>query len=359
MKLILSLLAAAVLSSIIAGLFIESLNVFVALFLRYWQWLLWATPAAGLAIFGLRCLKPFRNCEEETSPMLTPFIFLTACWSQLFGASTGREGAAIQIGPSIAEFIRRRVGHEEGARWMFAHVGSAAAFAAAFGTPWSAILFAMEYKRKPSFKNLLASFCAAWIGFEITGLMRVHHWIPPKLISLDWTQLKILPCLILIAVLFVGVAAYFFLERKVLALMKKCPFWLPLVASGTILTLATLWLANPQFNNFGIVLLNSSFVSPTEWNKVFGKTLFTFISLTGGWQGGSFIPLMACGAMMGSAITWIVGLPYAAGAGMGLFCFVNKKFHIPLTSILLSGEILGWKFALLSAPLHLLILFFL
>jgi H+/Cl- antiporter ClcA len=356
MRLILSLLAAAAVSSLISGYFINSLNYFIAFFQEHWEIMIWATPIAGLLLAWSYHWKYFRNCEAETSPMLAPFIFLTSCWSHLFGASVGREGAAAQIGSSISEFIRRRDHHEEHRRNLFAHVGAAAAFAAAIGTPWSAISFAMEYKRKPNLENFLASAGAAGIGYWITGLIHVHHWIPPT-VSFEWSQLAATPTLLITLLLFAGTAAYFFLEKGVGHFLKKWPKWIPLLASGSVLTIATVLVGSAHFNNLGVDLLNASFFETAQWKDFFGKFFFTFVSIAGGWKGGSFTPLMACGSLLGSASAWLVGggVSSGVGAALGLFCFVNKKFHIPFTSIILTGELLGWRLGLLSIPLHLLI----
>ena len=45
--------------------------------------------------------------EASLSPLITPAIFLGSAISHLFGASVGREGAALQLGGGLASFLSR------------------------------------------------------------------------------------------------------------------------------------------------------------------------------------------------------------------------------------------------------------
>ena len=119
-------------------------------------WLLWLLPVGGVIIVLL-----YRVCGMETDrgtnlvlttvrentslPLRTaPLVFLSTIITHLMGGSSGREGAILQIGGSISSFIGRRMRLNAMDSRIITMCGMAAAFAALFGTPLTAAIFAME-----------------------------------------------------------------------------------------------------------------------------------------------------------------------------------------------------------------------
>ncbi len=357
MKLFFNLIIAAIFASLLAGGFIECLNVAVDFFQQHSRFLIWMIPMAGAILYYLGRIKHFRNCEHENSPALTPYMYLTATWSHLFGASVGREGAAIQIGASVAEWVRRRLKHEEGHRPYFAMAGIAAAFATVLAAPFSAVIFAIEYRKSGQKWQVLSAALGAAIGWGFLQLAPIHHWHAPT-VEVNFSQIQWLGLLGLSLGLWVLANSFVWSEDFFTRLLGPVPMWMILPASGAILSLSILLIGHTQLNNFSLPLLDESFVTPADFSTTLGKIYMTFISLTGGWKGGAFVPLMVSGALFASWLGSLLGVSNAAATAVGVFSVIHKKFKIPLTSVVITGEIFSWRVAVLSLPAHLLIHFF-
>ena len=80
-------------------------------------WLIWLLPLGGLLsvavyqVFGLRSNRGTNEIIDAildgkpVSPMVAPVIFLASSITHLFGGSAGREGAALQLGGSVASIL--------------------------------------------------------------------------------------------------------------------------------------------------------------------------------------------------------------------------------------------------------------
>ena len=76
--------------------------------------------------------------------LLYTSIFISTALTHLAGGSAGREGAAIQLGGSIANQLGRWIHLDEEDRHVIVMCGMSAAFSALFGTPMAAAVFALE-----------------------------------------------------------------------------------------------------------------------------------------------------------------------------------------------------------------------
>ena len=72
---------------------------------------------------------------------VSPLIFISTALTHLAGGSAGREGAAIQLGGSIANQLGRWIHLDEEDRHVIVMCGMSAAFSALFGTPMAAVCF--------------------------------------------------------------------------------------------------------------------------------------------------------------------------------------------------------------------------
>ena len=137
-------------------------------------WLILLLPLAALAsVFVFKVLKvdsmgtnqvlKSAGSDNCLSPLLAPAIFLGSVISHLFGASVGREGAALQLGGSLATALANFFKLNDENRRLLVYCGMAALFSAVFGTPIAAFLFAVEvvYVGKIKFKDL-----PRWKGYR-------------------------------------------------------------------------------------------------------------------------------------------------------------------------------------------------
>ncbi len=84
------------------------------------------------------------HAEREIPLKTAPLIFISTILTHLFGGSAGREGAALQLGGSIGNFLGKILRIDENDRRVMIMAGMSAAFSALFGTPMAATVFSME-----------------------------------------------------------------------------------------------------------------------------------------------------------------------------------------------------------------------
>ena len=82
--------------------------------------------------------------KDDVPLKSAPLIFISTALTHLTGGSAGREGAVIQLGGSIGNQLGRMLPLDEEDRHVMVMCGMSAAFAALFGTPMAAAVFAME-----------------------------------------------------------------------------------------------------------------------------------------------------------------------------------------------------------------------
>ena len=83
--------------------------------------------------------------SKDDVPFLSaPLIFVSTLLTHLTGGSAGREGASIQFGGSIGNWLGKLAHLDEFDHHVMIMCGMSAAFAAVFGTPMAAAVFAME-----------------------------------------------------------------------------------------------------------------------------------------------------------------------------------------------------------------------
>ena len=118
--------------------------------------LLWLLPFGGLAIVlayrlagqekdrGTNFILVAVRANEAVTLRTAPLIFFSTVVTHLLGGSAGREGAALQLGGSIASSFGRMFQLNEREGRIMTMCGMAAGFAALFGTPLTSVIFAME-----------------------------------------------------------------------------------------------------------------------------------------------------------------------------------------------------------------------
>ena len=119
------------------------------------EWIFFLLPLSGLVIVFLyeklgkedggtnQVLSTVRS-RDDVPILSAPLIFITTALTHLTGGSAGREGAAIQLGGSIANQLGRWIHLDEEDRHVIVMCGMSAAFSALFGTPMAAAVFALE-----------------------------------------------------------------------------------------------------------------------------------------------------------------------------------------------------------------------
>ena len=145
--------ATGVILGVVGGWFGISITVVTQLRESH-PWMLYLLPAAGLLIVGMYRLDPYKTgtnlvLEGIQSgayiPLrMAPLIAGSTILTHAFGGSAGREGAALQLGGSVAGTLGKWLKLEEYDHRIMIMSGMSAGFSALFGTPLTATIFAME-----------------------------------------------------------------------------------------------------------------------------------------------------------------------------------------------------------------------
>lgn len=148
------------------------------------SWIVFLLPVGGLVIAGLYKLSGKKDIgtneilDAVRSPqgvpaLLAPLIFVSTVITHLFGGSAGREGAALQLGGSIAGLIGKISRLDEKDMHIMTMCGMSAVFSALFGTPITAAVFALGVISVGViyYAGLLPCVVSAFVAYFISTLM--------------------------------------------------------------------------------------------------------------------------------------------------------------------------------------------
>ena len=341
---------------VLGGVFHHALH-FVTHLRSEHTWLVFLLPVAGLltvAIYKLKPLQKNRGTNEiidavlEGKPvsfLVAPAIFLSTALTHLFGGSAGREGAALQLGGSVASMLAKLCGLKEESRRVLIMAGMSAVFAGLFGTPLTATLFCMEFESVGTLFSaaLLPCFLAAYTASRISGMMGVHAetYLLETAAELNLGNLGRFAVLaILVAVQGIAMCAFFHNAEHFAKHRLPNP-WVRIAVGGAVVALMTLIVGDHRFNGAGMDMALKAVGGEADWYSFLVKMLFTAVTLAAGFKGGEIVPTFCIGATFGCCLGSLLGLDpgLAAAVGLvGLFCCATNS---PWASIVLSMEMFG------------------
>ena len=329
-----------------------------------YDWLVWLMPVAGLAIVGMYHLsgitKPMGTNrvllavkeEEGVAIRMAPLIYLSSMLTHLTGGSSGREGAALQIGGSVANFIGRQFKLSHLDLRTITMCGMAAGFSGLFGTPLAAGIFAMEIADGTLHYAVLLpcmlSSIVARVTAEKFGIQAAAFTVTGYP---DLTLHSVLAVLVfgvmcaLLSILFVEVLHCI---DWTYAQYLKNPY-LRIAVAGLIVAAGTTLLGTRDYNGAGTEVIVRALAGEARPEAFLLKILFTALTLEAGFKGGEIVPTFFIGATFGCTFAPLIGLDpsFAAALGMtALFCGVT---NCPIASMLLSFELFGGQGLVLFA----------
>ena len=285
--------------------------------------------------------------SSSTKPIpliMAPLVFISSLLTHLGGGSAGREGTAVQMGGAIADQFTSIFKLSSAERKTILIMGVSAGFAAVFGTPFAAAIFALEIMsfRKVKFENIIPSFAAAFGAHYICLAWMVKHTvysidiIPSITIStISWTML---------AGLIFGLAAFLFIYTGKIfeALFSKIKFepMRPFIG-GIIIALFIVVANSTKYIGLGIPSIMDAFNEPAGNFDFALKLLLTSLTLSAGFKGGEVTPLFFIGATLGNVLIWFIPLPMALLAGMGFVAVFAGATHCVVASIIMGMELFG------------------
>ena len=327
------------------------------------NWLIFLLPLGGLlTVLIYRAFKMTGNRGtneiidavlegKPVSPMVAPVIFLATAATHLFGGSAGREGAALQLGGSVASMLAKLFRLNDDDRRVMIMAGMSAVFAGLFGTPLTATFFCMEFESVGTIFSpaLLPCYLAAFTASRVSALLGVHaegiliETVTAITLGNAW---KFLILAVLLSLLGITMC-YVFHKAEHLAKHHIANPWVRIALGGMVVTVLTLLVGDHRFNGAGMDMALAAVEGRADWYSFLLKLLFTAVTLAAGFKGGEIVPTFCIGATFGCAAGALLGLdPGICGAlGLvGLFCCATNS---PFASMVLSIEMFG------GANLHL------
>lgn len=317
-------------------------------------WVLYLMPVGGLAIVGLYRLTKTEgkgtndiiasvHFGEQVPGLLVPVIFVSTVITHLCGGSAGREGAALQIGGGIGYQAGRLLRLGEKDLPLATLCGMSGVFAALFGTPLTATVFALEVISVGVlyYAGLVPCLTAALTGYLVSVLMGV----PPTRFTVTVPGLEVRTMLlVMVLALLCAVVSILFCRglhgvEHLLKRTMKNPYLR--VAVGAAVLIGLTLLTNGDYNGAGMEVISRAIAGQADpWAWVW-KLLFTAITIGCGFKGGEVVPSFFVGAAFGCVAAGWLGLPAGFGAAMGLVSVFCGAVNCPLASIILSVELFG------------------
>ena len=325
-------------------------------------WLLFLLPVGGVAIallYRLFRMEGDRGTnlvllavrdDEGLSFRTAPLVFISTIITHLLGGSSGREGAILQIGGSLASTLGRWLDLNDKDRRIITMCGMAAAFSALFGTPLTAAVFAMEVI---SVGVMYYAAIVPCVLSSVTGLLIARALgVEGTAFTLEGipalSALSLLRCLVM-GVLIALLSIIFCRTMSAVSTLYRrfLPGPILRAAVGGVLVIAltcVIWIWNPgtyDYNSAGEGIIHAAVEGHARPEAFLFKILFTALTLGAGFKGGEIVPVFFTGAVFGCTAAPLLGLHPSFGAGLGmvsLFCGVT---NCPLSSLLLAIELFG------------------
>ena len=318
-------------------------------------WVLYLLPLAGLVIVGFYKLTGTDGLgtddiidavhQGKLLPiLLLPAIFFGTILTHLCGGSAGREGAALQMGGTIGQYLGRHFQLDDRDLRVATLAGMAAFFSALFGTPLAATVFAIMVISIGVIYHvaLYPSLLAALAAYGVS----IHLGVEPTRFAVSVPE-QTVGMFVRVALLGVLCALVSILFCQVMHgaghLMKRIRNpWLRVVCGGAAIIVLTL-IFGTDYNGAGMEIVTAAVEQGTvavPWAFLL-KLIFTAITLAAGFKGGEVVPSFFVGATFGCAAAPLLGLPAGFGAAVGLAAVFCGVTNCPLASTLLAVELFG------------------
>ena len=320
-------------------------------------WILYLLPLIGLVIvFIYRFEKQGGGTnlvlesvsEGKIIPFrMAPMIFISTVLTHFGGGSAGREGAALQLGGSIAQSIGKIFRLDEKNTKIMIMCGMSAGFSALFGTPLAATVFALEVVSVGviQYSALVPCMIASLTAFEVAKLCGGHaeHFTVTGIPVFGlFPGLKIA----LLALICAGFSVIFcktlhgaeHLYKKYI----KNPY-LRIFVGGLLVIILAKVLGTTDYLGGGMNIVELAVEGKVIATAFLLKLLFTALSLGAGYKGGEIVPTLFVGATLGCLFGQIIGFSPSLCAACGMIALFSAVTNCPLASLLLAFELFGFE----------------
>ncbi len=324
---------------------------------EHW-FLVFFMPVAGLLIVafyqalgsekdkGTNLVLQSINSNADIPIKMTPLILVSTVITHMYGGSAGREGAALQIGGSVGNFLGKRFHLDQTDKKTFIMAGMSAAFSALFGTPVAAAIFSIEVVSVGTMHYAalvpctIASLMASAVSVRLGGEPEVF-----KIMDIvDFSAVTASKTIIL-AGLCAGISMIFCIILHKTGDFFKSRFENPYIrvaVGGGILAVATLLVRSLDYAGTGMEIIKIAVDNGQAKPYAFLlKMIFTAITLSCGFKGGEIVPSFFVGATFGVLVGNILGISPSLCAAIGMVSVFCGVTNCPLASLLIALELFG------------------
>ena len=287
------------------------------------------------------------SSNERVTPATGPLIFFSTILTHLGGGSSGREGAALQLGGSIGNSFGEWFKLDERDKKIAIMCGMSAVFSALFGTPVAAAIFSLEVVSigvlyyAALVPCVFSSFLA--VGIARAAGLEGEHFPVEMIPALD---LKAMGLLVLFGILCAAVSILFcvLLHTAEHAYRKYFPDARVRILAGSFLFIAlTLLSGTRDYCGSSMGLIESSIEGSVRYEAFLMKMLFTAVALGAGFKGGEIVPTLCVGAALGCAFGEITGFAPSLCAACGMAALFAGVTNCPITSLVIALELFGYE----------------
>ena len=321
------------------------------------EWLIYLLPLGGVAIALIYHLLKVEHkgtndvfeavrSEKKVPFSLAPAITLGAGITHLLGGSAGKEGAALQLGGSIASLISKVFRSDDKDRHILTVSGMSAVFSAVFGTPMGAAVFAVEVVSvgHVSLSALYPSFASALVAYLTAVKLGVH----PERFNVDLIPevsaeylLKVLALAVIVALVSIVFCLAMKYSHKGFEKYIRNPYIRAAVGGVAVIAL-TFIVGSKDYNGSGLHIIEGIFHGEEVSRLAFlFKIIFTAVTIGSGFKGGEIVPTLFIGATLGFTSADILGMPIAFSAAVAMVALFASVTNCPIASVFLAVELFG------------------
>lgn len=266
------------------------------------------------------------------------------------GGSAGREGPIIQIGAAAGSWLGSVFRVPVGALKTLVAAGIVGGLSAAFSIPMAGVFFTMEVILRNFANRAFPAVVVASVSGAVTArvLMGTEDFFIP--LTYEWRNPLEIFFFALVGLACIPVGALYretlgTLERG-FARLRLLPDWMRPALGG--LLVGVIALGVPQVTGTGLDTMNRVLGGENlGWFLivlVLGKILATGLTLGSGGAGGTMMPSLFVGAMLGAGLgqimNWQELVPLETGglAAVGMACMFTAVFRAPVTAMIMAFE---------------------
>lgn len=321
------------------------------------SWTLYLMPAAGVLIVWMyyRCHEENNrgtntvleavSASQEVSLATGPLIFISTVLTHFVGGSSGREGAALQLGGSLGSLSGKLLKLGKRDRKVAVMCGMSAVFGALFGTPVAAAMFAVEVASVGEiyYAGLLPSVFSAFLGANIShalgvpaeafAILNLPKFTP---VTAAYTVFLGLLC----ALVSIGFCMLLHSAGKLYRKYIPNPYYRILAASALFILL-TFLLGTREYHGGSMQLIEHAMEGHARYEDFLLKALFTAVALGAGFRGGEIVPTLCVGSTFGCIVGQIMGISPSFSAACGMAALFAGVTNCPISTMFIALELFG------------------